>query len=46
MSVLNAPPCVKDMPYAMVPTVLGLAEGSAALRAAGKAVMLLLPAGL
>ena len=46
VSVLSAPPCVKDMPYATVPTALVLVEGSAALRAAGKAVVLLLSAGL
>jgi hypothetical protein len=46
VSKLNAPPCVKNMPYATVPTALVLVEGSAALRAAGKAVALLLSAGL
>jgi hypothetical protein len=32
-----------DMPYAIVPAVLVLVEGSAASSAAGKAVALLLP---
>jgi len=38
-----APPCVDDMPYATVPTVVGLVEGRAAYSAAGKAVRLSLP---
>jgi hypothetical protein len=38
-----APPCVEYIPYAIVPGVETLVDGNAATRAAGKAVMLLLP---
>jgi len=39
----SAPPAVENMPFAMVPTVDVLVDGSAADNAAGNAVMLMLP---
>jgi len=43
VTVAIAPPHVEAMPYAMLPTVEVLSEGSAAASALGKAVRLALP---